>query len=1427
MTNPFLDELDQETGNPFLDELRPKKPPVSTTGALAQPPAKPSKTSLFSEFIAGGINAATRSASVSGKAVGDFGSGLKTGAVEGGQDLLNTFNKLSPYSQLVSSAKGQTRTKDIFNTEARVPSASSAESAGRFVGSFAPGLAVSIPTAGVVNPLIGPLQARVLGGVASKVAGSFAKSAAMKAAVEVGITTIPQELVAGAISEAILHPESFDSWKSVGRTLALSSIGSIFNMGFAYSGAIKKAKSFAELENIRNQLKELTPEDVYRPSAPPEVKFGHLIDKGASNTTMPTAVEAARARVFDKELPTSGQFPTANEAAWRRMTESLNEQTEARAAALADIKPPKVKDRLADAAARQTETDPLVLAQLNRVESRLLELSGAGGKQMQTGPGVDLGVTLSPNQFLTIEELTGHLQVLNMASISAQPEFKAGQRFVLGRTIPTAEEITGRVTGGPIRKIDKTIQAGMKDVQARLDDAASRGIGTFDPEETQTLVSEILSMSRRLSRGFEVPRSANKPQLGPERAATLRYVEGFDLPTAVKLGDDDVAEQVSDNTFKRWVTGSDEAVPNPVTGVIEPPPIVPPEIGAVVAKTYAEAVGGMNIDYTPKSKSIFDNVVDWTKNIKQELYDRNWGVAKYDKEAGNRLSLLAGTARYAEDFYSKEMRLPVLEADGTWKGKTQAVEGRPLEAIINNLKMDEIQELDAVLKAMTLADQVKKDPNFILDVDKSTYENVIQNAPAHVKALANEFRVVANTLVNDAVTLGRISVDKGVELRESFYAGLSRSMNNAAPQKAGLARVGSKKQSLSPVMLMRDNTFKMLEATRKNYAFSRLIDAYDTNPAKFADVLAPSGIEAKLENIPDFVKLRDEFVTDGMTHKEATDLAALMQTGKDATDGSLVVFRDGRPTFWKVNNDIRRTMEALNPVEFNLFRSIMAATSVPVRTTTSLALDLSGIGPVSDAILTASKVPQFNPIIDPIRGAWHSMLRTPEYMERVAAGGSYGGRFQPAEAVVFQNATGVPKVLKQIVRPFDFLQALIRPLSDASRMGEYLVRTQKLHQDPLTAALGSRQTLGDFNQVGASMRAWSLMTEFGNVGIQTAGAAAELLRDAGKAALKGDIRPMIRLNAAGVAAITIPTLLFRHLSQDDDVLEAQRKSDSGYRYWWFRLPHDVPVIGKKGDIVKYPKIGWWMGQMYGSTVEAALDGMDVDARRRLLDGVVGQVGLNPMPLKVQQLYGFMTNTRNPLSPGESIPITPRGQEGLDPSVMGNERTSPLARSIADRFGINPFKTDYLVESAGGTVFGSAVRSFGKNSVKLEKSDIPVFGRFYTRAGAPTEGQSAFYRDMREATNFEKSYQRAKDAGDADKMRKILEEANPLLQNKDIMENTAEKVSSANKWISTITLDQTLSPEGKREMINNLREYQATIFRGYVGYHEAVKENDKK
>jgi len=678
-------------------------------GAPTPQPAAPQPPAGSQTFLGQEAGEALRGA---GQALGGLGRGFLQGA---GESLRKTTGFLAQTGMRLNDPTATVKTPSLPPvSEQESPAAQAGLMLGRMGGQLAGEAPLYAATSGIINPIAARTTGRLLSPAAAKAARKLASSEAMQKAVEVGITTIPQEIIAGSIAEGIIRPESFGTWQGALRTGILSSVGSLFNAGFAYSSAIKAAKTLPELAEIQKQIDAVVP-----PTEP-------------ANTQLLTAQELATQRQYPTQQ--GGQLPSAYDAGWRRIQQRLQEQAELRAAQLQNIKPKTELDVLQLAAAKaEPEVDTILDAALAATEEELkkiISIQPVEGKGVQTNTVPDLGVRLDERDFLTYEELKKHLAILNMASVMGQPKFKKGQRIVIPKfELPTAEEIAARATGGPIKAIDKTVQQRMLDVQRRLDEAVATRGQVADMADLEDLAREMLDISRRLKNGFEVPRRSLEPRIqGPASPGAVRNVEGWDLPQITKINEPGFGESAKDDTYKLWVTGSDAPEGVPQTA---------PEIQQAKAVTYADAARNVKetISYSPQKNSFFDRMKTFVSDIRPNIFNRAEFAGRYNKATQDMMEALSGISTYADEFYNNQMRVAVKNPDGTIGQRV--VEGRTLGQMLKPLSDNDIMEFDVYLKARTSLEQKAVDENFKLDRPIEEFQVIVENAPNNIKGLGS------------------------------------------------------------------------------------------------------------------------------------------------------------------------------------------------------------------------------------------------------------------------------------------------------------------------------------------------------------------------------------------------------------------------------------------------------------------------------------------------------------------------------------------------------------------------------------------------------------------------------------------------------------------------------------------------------------------
>lgn len=887
--------------------------------------------------------------------------------------------------------------------------------------------------------------------------------------------------------------------------------------------------------------------------------------------------------------------------------------------------------------------------------------------------------------------------------------------------------------------------------------------------------------------------------------------------------------------------------PIPAAGQNNGPPITS---ASVVDPTYAAVVRKINEDLMspPGGKRpvpLLERMKDWPQHVRQHLQDRFIPIRGLLQETYDVLSSSGATRRAAQLALKNDggMLLPKLEADGSWRGAMEdtPVQALPLDKIMNTAGT-RLNELTALLVAKrTLAQE-----NIATGMTIGEAKTVIAATADDVflNQLATEYRKTTDFMLDYAVRLGRLDSGIAAKWKTLEYVPLPREFNVNRWHKFYDKRTGSTRQIRNIWELTSEQMFATIERSQRNYAMSRLADQARLDPERFKDIMAPvpGEIGDKV-----FEKEINSFLATGATEQEARELVEQMYAGAlDQTDKTVVVFHKGIPQKYRVNEPLRVAIEAMNPMELSVLSYAMSLISRPIRFTTGAALDLSFMGPLSDIVVASAKAGSpadaVKTIGNTLKGAWQIFTTTPigarlgltpnaEYMRAVNAGLGFGGRFVADVPSTYTPKTlGAQRVVRTVEKTYDNMgdafESVLTPLNNAARLGLYLTHLNK-GLTPQQAAAASNKALGNWNTIGASMRGWSLITEFGNVGIQSAVAAAETFKKMGinprnitnpKKFLE-DISESSAATAGfltvGIGGVTLPTLYFLYASKDDEKINALRKANN-YDYYYWREPN--------GEIGRARKLGWWITPMFGSSIEAMLDGFGKEERDRLITSFINNFTFNPIPIQIQTGLGLAFDVRNPMSaimPGgaDAIPIVPRGQRDVIPEAQGGPETSGLASAVASTGIASPYKVDYLLDQMLG-VDGAALVRYVTGGAAGTESRVPILGRFDVRPGQQTEGSIKFYDDLEKSRKFENTVKELQLKGDEMKLKAYMEENKQYAGLYPRLLGMAEKVGKVNALLRYIAADPVMTKEGK---INATKEYKAMLDEVFREYAKARKE----
>jgi hypothetical protein len=1339
-----------------------------------------------------------------------FGSGLKT-SLKRTAGLAASSTSLLPISTAIYKATGEDLTglrKAQPAPRPRERPTAPVETAAEFVGQLLGNLPVYAGVSGAVRSASTTLAGRVSDPVLKSfltrsVPGSFWKSAAVSA---------PANVVEGVAADALLYPEQVQDLEGVLRSSALSLFGTIFD-GFAGSKtlaeAIETATTPAQVKQVLDVIEEAKAQ---APKSDLPSYEGKLVPysvwEPGVNRPLPDAATISARRVEDL---ISGPMPTAAEIAMNRNTRVFN--------ALADEKLRKaaferwmsepmasgsqvpIFNPLSGVRSLVTPTptadDRILAASLQGAVDRTAEsLKGIALVRKGSGRAIDnlsfIEADVSRSSFLfeELDELSKHLSLY----------FKRGQK-----------ELT------PQQKF-------IVEVQDRLNAAAKKGYENMSVKEILDLEDSLLAMSRRLDeQGFDLPPkkfigdvkqdpSAGKVDVRNRVTQTATEPSRSEPPAIVRFEPEPVGEKRTPRFLPRGYTlkeiearGDIDFLKSLSNGDLPPKVTIVPaksveEFSAEVPKEVGDLIKSANIEYEkPKPAGP-------QPSARQLLQDKNIPLKELDQTAYDLLNNLGASRRAAENAvrYRGGLLLPKIDEAGRWIGEVEA----PVEAVplfeIQRLAGKRLIELEANLKALrTLADE-SIDTGMTVENARALvalYKNdeLIQN-------LSAEYRKNMDFMIDYMVRLQRLDPKKGEQFKKLAYVPLGRMFNKPSSANFLSFRRGSERKSAPIFEQSIEMMYAVIERTQRNYAWLNLVNQLKENPVGLTDHISLAGSV----NPGLFEEQIKELVAKGVPQKDAADWVRAMYSGTfDKTDGSLIVFDKGIASKYYVSDALALAVKAGSPMELGLMQNVMMALSTPMRESVALGLDLSGIGPASDAVLSMVNDSGYRLLRDTISGFWSSALRDENYLKSVAAGRGFGARLRPDTNIIPVKPAAknsITAAVKTIPNAVTAVNNFIRPLSDAARMGLYLSQIRQ-GATPLEAATFSNNAIGNWNVSGAArlVRAWSLMTEFGNVGLQSGVAAAGTI----KRALKS---PKLAARAAmvGVGGLTVPTLILLSEYEDDDELNALRRADN-YDYYYWR--------DSNGEPQKMRKPGWWLVPIFSSSVEAAWDGMDKQARARLAKSFKNSVTFNLVPISLQTALGLLNDDTAPLNPFVDIPIVPGGQQDVSSEIQGSLQSSQLAMALRDHAAISPFKTDYFLRQSLGSDL-SALLTIATGGTVGTENRLPIFGRYSVSPRAQTEGSIQFYKDLKKSLEVDRTLKEYAAKQDMAGLEKYMEKNQEYVNLYSKLVGPSQQLAQFNLLLRMISADTTMTKEGKR---NAEKYYRGLMNDFFIEYNTVRKE----
>lgn len=662
---------------------------------------------------------------------------------------------------------------------------------------------------------------------------------------------------------------------------------------------------------------------------------------------------------------------------------------------------------------------------------------------------------------------------------------------------------------------------------------------------------------------------------------------------------------------------------------------------------------------------------------------------------------------------------------------------------------------------------------------------------------------------------------------------------------------GSERAVVDPIASTIDQVTRMIAAGDRNRVVDALVDAASEHPAAFRGVAEPETSAARRTVTAQARALQAEAQKVGVTIPDDAAAEITSQLGAQAdlaaSGGRINLWRNGAPQGWRVDPEIARSLDNLGPGRTPLLVSLLA---LPARTLKAgITLDpafgvFNKIRDMFDATIQSRS--GFRPVVDDVSAFRKVLQHSPEYAEWRAGGGGFSntlrGRARSSEAMrrLVIPRSGGGQIVSRLVHPLNALADFARPFEEATRLAEY-TRARKAGGSVAAGVRASQEVTVNFQQAGLEMHGLNAMTAFLNPAIQSLDKA---LRAAGleaygetRAAGAGPLEAAnvggaqaAKLMARGVAAISVPSLLFWLANHNDQEITDLRHTPAGLIYWFLRVPG--------GGIVHIPKPFLW-GQVFGTGMESALDDLfakDPQALDRLASGIWQQAESNIVPTVAQQAIAQYANK----VPFFGTPIvSPEQLKTVEPRFQGTAATSRLATILSEAIGrvgeavgsetlarsISPPRVDQLVRGFGGRLGWYGVRVVSSvipheatgASPTTQAPDLPIVGRLFARTPSMgVEPVQRLYDLAGRANEAAGTLRLLEKRGDIDAWQRMAERRSADLLRGPVLNQTVKAIGELRNLQRLIARDPNPSAEEKRAEIDALTRAMVEMAREAVG-----------
>ncbi len=660
---------------------------------------------------------------------------------------------------------------------------------------------------------------------------------------------------------------------------------------------------------------------------------------------------------------------------------------------------------------------------------------------------------------------------------------------------------------------------------------------------------------------------------------------------------------------------------------------------------------------------------------------------------------------------------------------------------------------------------------------------IVENAPEEFQKAADAYYKFNDNMLAIAEDAGLVSHETHAMLNEKYshYAPMLRDFSDTAAFDKFMGALGGKGVVNVTTFLKRitkygseRNVIDPLESTIKN--LFAICDKAERN--KVAQI---------------FVDLSE----DNKAGKFAMPVEA---TSSDPNNSIFTVMVNGEKQAFKTDPEFYGALAGYTEAPATIVSSLFKSTAQALRTGATISPDFIVRNLVRDTIFAGiSSKTGFVPVIDSAKGMW-ALKHDKQLVEEFKAAGvpmsNFVGSNRRSAALTLDKMAGGDKswrtmpIKKLVSTLYEAVQDASELAESGTRMGEFM-RARKQGLSIEEAGFLAKELTLDFGRSGIYGRKVNSAVPFFNACIQGSDKMYRLLR----------YNPR-KTTIALAKYIMLPSLMLWAMNYDKD--------------WYKELPDDVKNgswVWKVGDtIFRLPK-PQEAGVLFGSGMERFLDACANNDPKAIADWakyMLDVLSPNVLPTLVLPLLEWKTNYS--FFTGKAV--VGRREQNLPDDKQYNIYTTEFAKFLGRNTNTSPEKWDNTIKgyfgTAGAFVAQSMDNLFGTEYTKAEKlwSEQPGIKGFTFTEGKRSKSVEEWYEIYSEISKEHSAN------GIKGHPAFYVKQANSL----------NKKIGELNKASTTAIMNKNLSPEQKRQYLDNIDSKKVQLAKlGVQRYRKYVKD----